>query len=600
MHLCKQQLLPHEAEEEQVSSAAASPPPKTPSETAAAPTNLLYHLDDFTPLGCLGRGNMGTVFLVLSHSTPFALKITHSVPSKKQRSHVERDILSSLHHPFLQTLHAHFEFGNHSLFLLDFCSGGDLNLLRHRQPEKRFSETAARFYAAEVLLALEHLHKLGIVYRDLKPENILVQGSGHIKLTDFDLSLNLHAARSTGDLWAPADEFRPPAKARHAATLRQQILAEAGLEKARKLGLHTSHVAGISWSKKLRKGPREHAVSEGGEVRCNGGMRAKNAGEQTCNLCRLQCLGLNGKMCLKRRNKGYNKQEYFSRGLQQPAAERKASKNREKNANSRVDKLHATCFPRFCPSRDAKNKEERYVYVVGTDEYVAPEVLRGEEQGFSMDWWSFGILLYEMIYGHTPFKGPSSEGTLCNILEKEPEYPGMKTSAKHLISQLLVKDPATRLGAAGGTQEIKQHPFFAGLKWESLPYICRPPFIPPPLCLSELEERYSAKLKSKLEEGTYHADEGGLNSASGTCKFWLDEVVKSIEAATAGKYDEQHTSSQFSPSSSAGFQSSSADGVDRELRRDGEAEACFSSAEWSSELEVGKHITRTPNLMGCP
>ncbi|XP_057827077.2 serine/threonine-protein kinase D6PKL1-like [Cryptomeria japonica] len=74
---------------------------------------------------------------------------------------------------------------------MEYCSGGDINVLRHRQPSKTFSESTIRFYAAEVVVALEYLHEKGILYRDLKQENILVQDSGHIMLTDFDLSLRL-------------------------------------------------------------------------------------------------------------------------------------------------------------------------------------------------------------------------------------------------------------------------------------------------------------------------------------------------------------------------------------------------------------------------
>jgi len=72
---------------------------------------------------------------------------------------------------------------------MEFCPGGDLHSLRQRQLHKCFPEHAARFYVAEVLLALEYLHMLGVIYRDLKPENVLVREDGHIMLSDFDLSL---------------------------------------------------------------------------------------------------------------------------------------------------------------------------------------------------------------------------------------------------------------------------------------------------------------------------------------------------------------------------------------------------------------------------
>lgn len=69
---------------------------------------------------------------------------------------------------------------------MDFLNGGEL--FYHLRREQRFNEDRIRFYAAEIILALEYLHSRGIIYRDLKPENILLDSDGHIKLTDFGLS----------------------------------------------------------------------------------------------------------------------------------------------------------------------------------------------------------------------------------------------------------------------------------------------------------------------------------------------------------------------------------------------------------------------------
>ncbi|KAK8576073.1 hypothetical protein V6N12_063720 [Hibiscus sabdariffa] len=102
---------------------------------------------------------------------------------------LEREILQSLDHPFLPTLYTHFETEKFSCLVMEFCPGGDLHTLRQRQPGKHFPKQAVKFYVAEVLLALEYLHMLGIIYRDLKPENLLVREDGHIMLSDFYLSL---------------------------------------------------------------------------------------------------------------------------------------------------------------------------------------------------------------------------------------------------------------------------------------------------------------------------------------------------------------------------------------------------------------------------
>lgn len=70
--------------------------------------------------------------------------------------------------------------------MIDFLNGGELFF--HLRQERRFSEQRARFYAAEIVLALECLHQNGVIYRDLKPENVILDRKGHIKLTDFGLS----------------------------------------------------------------------------------------------------------------------------------------------------------------------------------------------------------------------------------------------------------------------------------------------------------------------------------------------------------------------------------------------------------------------------
>ncbi|XP_056161836.1 protein kinase PINOID-like [Syzygium oleosum] len=159
----------------------------------------------------IGSGDIGTVFLCSLKEGPggggypadggetqqpaplYAMKVVDKEvvekKQKSQRAEMERRILKMVDHPFLPTLYAEFEASHFSCIVMEYCSGGDLHSLRHKQPNKRFSLAAARFYAAEVLVALEYLHMLGIIYRDLKPENVLVRSDGHIMLSDFDLSL---------------------------------------------------------------------------------------------------------------------------------------------------------------------------------------------------------------------------------------------------------------------------------------------------------------------------------------------------------------------------------------------------------------------------
>lgn len=97
----------------------------------------------------------------------------------------------------------------HLYLVMDFINGGEL--FYHLQQVGRFDETRARFYAAEMILALEYLHKAGIVYRDVKPENVLLDNQGHIKLTDFGLSKGgLHENGGMTESFCGTSEYLAP------------------------------------------------------------------------------------------------------------------------------------------------------------------------------------------------------------------------------------------------------------------------------------------------------------------------------------------------------------------------------------------------------
>uniref|UniRef100_A0A7S0N7L7 non-specific serine/threonine protein kinase n=1 Tax=Pyramimonas obovata TaxID=1411642 RepID=A0A7S0N7L7_9CHLO len=122
----------------------------------------------------------------------YAIKTLNKVEmidrNKINRVKVEEAVLEKVDHPFLPTMYARFQTERHVNFVMEYCEGGELFELLMAQPKKRFSEQHMRFYAAEVLLALQYLHLLGYIYRDLKPENVLLNANGHIVLSDFDLS----------------------------------------------------------------------------------------------------------------------------------------------------------------------------------------------------------------------------------------------------------------------------------------------------------------------------------------------------------------------------------------------------------------------------
>lgn len=159
---------------------------------------------DFQAIQQIGKGSFGEVFLVEKKDTHdlYAMKILRKNKIMGQNlvkyAMTERNVLSYIKHPFIVGLKYAFQTQNKLFLILDYCPGGDLG--SHIAREKRFSETRARIYLCEILVALEELHRRDIIFRDLKPDNVVVDAEGHAMLTDFGLSkegvLDNHSAKS--------------------------------------------------------------------------------------------------------------------------------------------------------------------------------------------------------------------------------------------------------------------------------------------------------------------------------------------------------------------------------------------------------------------
>lgn len=149
-------------------------------------------MDSFEYLKVVGKGAFGKVLVVRKKDTGrvYAMKVLEkqSIIKRKQVAHTqtERRVLGFTRHSFIVGLHFAFQNKERLFFVLDYCAGGELFF--HLSRLGRFQEPMARFYTAELVLALEHLHSKGVVYRDLKPENVLLDSKGHIRLADFGLS----------------------------------------------------------------------------------------------------------------------------------------------------------------------------------------------------------------------------------------------------------------------------------------------------------------------------------------------------------------------------------------------------------------------------
>ncbi|CAH8350476.1 unnamed protein product [Eruca vesicaria subsp. sativa] len=356
----------------------------------------LRHFNLLKKLGC---GDIGTVYLaeLIGTNCLFAIKVMDNEflarRKKSPRAQAEREILKMLDHPFLPTLYAQFTSDNLSCLVMEYCPGGDLHVLRQKQLGRCFPEPAARFYVAEILLALEYLHMLGIIYRDLKPENILVREDGHIMLTDFDLSLRCAVSPTLLRSTSPPDP-----------------------------------------------------------ARISGPHNTSNCIQPFCITepsCQASCFS-----------------PRLSSNQQQSRKPKRATDHLVKRSS--------------LPQLVAEPTEARSNSFVGTHEYLAPEIIKGEGHGAAVDWWTFGVLLYELLYGKTPFKGYNNDDTLANVVLqnlKFPDSPLVSFQAKDLIRGLLVKEPENRFGSEKGSAEIKRHPFFDGLNW-ALIRCATPPELP--------------------------------------------------------------------------------------------------------------------------
>ncbi|KAJ3034450.1 Serine/threonine kinase [Rhizophlyctis rosea] len=174
--------------------------PERPSQVAPMkkgtirlpPTDV--KLEDFAFQSVLGRGAFGKVMLAKENQTGSlyaikALKKEFIIQNDDVKStKLEKRIFqaaSAVHHPFLVNLHSCFQTDSRIYFVMEYVPGGDL--MAHIQNNKRFTQARAKFYACEVLLALEYFHKMNIVYRDLKLDNILMERDGHIKVADYGI-----------------------------------------------------------------------------------------------------------------------------------------------------------------------------------------------------------------------------------------------------------------------------------------------------------------------------------------------------------------------------------------------------------------------------
>lgn len=363
-----------------------------------------YKAENFIPVKLLGSGFMGLVFLVKKHPDCKSLPDTSSnlyamkqlakkqVYDQNHMAHVmaERDIMAESKNDWIVKLYCSFQDDNHLYFILEYVPGGDMMNLLILQIV--FPKEWAKFYIAEIALAVQFVHDMKFIHRDIKPDNILIDRRGHIKLTDFGLC------------------------------------------------------TGFRWTHDTK----------------------------------------------------YN--------------------NMENNVDENCDDDHPT-ITRKLTQREIVHQQRRGARsLVGSPNYIAPEVLRQERKNEKLcDWWSVGVILYEMVVAYCPFIDLDAlRRNEYNPAKDDPkeiqkrildwkqfltfpmqppyyiplqrdrygtEYP-LSNDTIDLIRGLLC-DPENRL-CQNGVEDLQRHPFFEGIDWRNI-RDTRPPFVP------ELEDDFDTR-----------------------------------------------------------------------------------------------------------
>ena len=321
-------------------------------------------------------------------------------------------------------------------FVIEYMIGGDLEGLLEQVG--CFDEPYARFYFAELVLAVESLHNVGLIHRDLKPDNVLIDSTGHIKLTDFGLS------------------EQGLVKVRNQSSTFQMLSRGNSLIDSNALGLS----AGFGMFPITEKKDSVLTQKEGECV-----SQELNSGGEPLNSP--ESMQFPDSISLKKEVSAHS--ERFSPVGDEPYII-KNKKDEEVVFSCLVgeeQRLGWMKKTRLGASNVSANSKKKEVHrIVGTPDYMAPEIIKGEDcNDQAVDLWSLGVILYELLAGVPPFNDESIDRIFGNIMQGKMEWPPigygddcMTPEAEDLIKKLMNPDPKQRISI----KDLKQHAFFKG------------------------------------------------------------------------------------------------------------------------------------------
>lgn len=444
-------------------------------------------IKDFEIIKPISKGAFGSVYLSKKKSTGeyFAIKVLKKADmvAKNQVGNVkaERAILMwQGTSEFVAKLYWTFSSKDYLYLVMEYLNGGDCASLI--KVLGGLPEEWAKKYLGEVVLGVEHLHSRGIIHRDLKPDNLLIDQKGHLKLTDFGLSrmglvgrqkraLNSGQAEGTPDLLKQG----PFVRSTSMASSRSTSLDLHG--QAHGSPSNTPHmtpdVGSLGQPSYFSLGSFQQEPR-----RISSGHRSDSGGSETMSHM-LSALSLNDGDAVSQAagpKPAIIDDEVLVSGSPELTATQSNTRG-SVDALSRSSTTQSNMMPPPMALFDPEDTNRRFV---GTPDYLAPETINGDKQDETSDWWSVGCIMFEFLYGIPPFHAGEAEQVFENILARKIQWPDdadsepVSDEAKDLINKLLCMEPPSRLGSnreesfASGGEEIRNHPWFNGVNWDTL------------------------------------------------------------------------------------------------------------------------------------
>ncbi|XP_063915014.1 serine/threonine-protein kinase greatwall [Zophobas morio] len=486
-------------------------------------------IHDFCIIKPISRGAFGKVFLGCKKTNTdvmYAIKVMKKTEmvNKNMVSQVvnERNALALTKSPFCVQLFYTLQTTSSVYLVMDYMVGGDLKSLL--SVYGFFDEGMAAFYVAEVCLALQYLHSHSIIHRDIKPDNMLLSKEGHVKLTDFGLScVQIHrdleisdfenatpnlCTRTPGQLLSLTSHLsfgsgnsRFCSKHDTSATNFEKKLdsgsvlsgvaylsaEEASLQVTDTSSYHTctstqtadSHTSPVSRRcSKFRAGDRKRK------------QRSPSTDNPPKSFLKT---GLTGEMeILRVDSTSPPKGVTFSTPVssQKPNKAPKTTRFELPAGNKTEENVVSPITPKTprTPYRTPKSvrrgqwsSDQR---ILGTPDYLAPELLLRKGHDCAVDWWALGVCFYEFVTGIPPFNDETPQLVFRNILERNIEWPtddeALSEETVGAIESLLTSEPEKRPRAP----EVMKMAVFSNTDWENL-LQAQPPFVPDPYDLTD-------------------------------------------------------------------------------------------------------------------